>query len=584
MPHEEFAMYLGKESERGFGGFVTAEHLFIIFHDAVLTKDAGHLAVTNLKETFSTSQPKDLAELESLIADFIKTNNFSTGVSIACALIQGSIIYLKTVGSGIVLIHRDNEFMKLVTGDKSASGYIKQDDLYVLTTQLFVDQANGLKGLKQMKLDRNPHQAVEQLTFEFKDKNDQGAISILLKIGSAGEDEVVDEPIFTSASQPMEKLTTGFREFISEWRQRSVTMGKRRTITFAVLCLILIILIWSVGLGYQRRSRAANEKKIQAVQQTVSVKLAAADQDAYLNPTQAQADLNDAKNTIDTLKIELGKGYDSEISQLITIVTNKENSLMKKEEKPSSEFFDLTVDNASARGNMAALDGNVLGIIDKSRGVLYALSLDKKSLDSQQSGDLKNAQLISFYQGTFYFYISGKGVFTLKDNQVKKVIDADHDWGSIVDMKIYNGNVYLLDNATGTIDKYMVTDSGYGAKSAYFASQSPDNLRNAHSMAIDGSLYLGFDDSITKFTGGVPVDFKTIIPNQDVRIDKIFTNKDIEKVFAWDKSKATVYVLAKDGTYEGQIQSSGIGTASDIAVWNNAIYLLSGSKIFTISL
>ncbi len=584
MPHEEFAMYLGKESEKGFGGFVTADHFFLIFHDTLLTKDAGHLAAANLKETFSKSQPKDLAELENLMGDFIKTNNFSTGVSIASVLIQGSIIYLKTVGSGTVLIHRDNEFMELIAGDKSASGYIKQDDLYVLTTQLLVDQANGLEGLKQMKLDRNPHKAVEQLTFELKDKNDQGAISILLKIGSVQEEEVADEPIFTSASQPMEKFTTGFREFISEWRQRSVTMGKRRTITFAVLCLILIILIWSVGLGYQRRSRAANEKKIQSVRETVSAKLAAADQDAYLNPAQAQADLNDAKNNIEMLKSQLGKEYDGEISQLMTLVTNKENALTKKEEKSTSEFFDLTVDNASAQGNMAALDGNVLGIVDKRRGVLYTLSLDKKSLDSQQSGDLKNARLVSFYQDASYFYIPEKGIFTLKQNSVKKVIDADHDWGNITDMKVYNGNVYLLDNATGTIDKYMVTDSGYGAKSAYFASQSPDNLKNAHSMSIDGSLYLGFDDSITKFTGGVPVDFKTIFPNQDVHIDKIFTNKDIEKVFAWDKSKTTMYVLAKDGTYERQIQSSGLGTASDFTVWNNAIFLLSGSKIFIIFL
>jgi hypothetical protein len=89
-------------------------------------------------------------------------------------------------------------------------------------------------------------------------------------------------------------------------------------------------------------------------------------------------------------------------------------------------------------------------------------------------------------------------------------------------------------------------------------------------------------DSLDKFTAGAKDEFETKFPNQNINISKIITDKDIEKVYAWDKNGGTLYVLGKNGSYERQIISSVLKTSTDVTVFGNKSYAVSGSKIYEI--
>ncbi|MBI3366204.1 hypothetical protein HY041_01075 [Candidatus Roizmanbacteria bacterium] len=102
-------------------------------------------------------------------------------------------------------------------------------------------------------------------------------------------------------------------------------------------------------------------------------------------------------------------------------------------------------------------------------------------------------------------------------------------------------------------------------------------------MAIDSSVYVGFSDHVFKFTAGVQDEFKTTFPESNIHLSKVFTTKDLEKVYAWDKEKGSLYVLAKNGTYEREVYSSVLKQTNDLVIFANNAYLLSGSKIYVIN-
>ena len=87
---------------------------------------------------------------------------------------------------------------------------------------------------------------------------------------------------------------------------------------------------------------------------------------------------------------------------------------------------------------------------------------------------------------------------------------------------------------------------------------------------------------MVKFTSGLRDEFKINLPEEKVNLKKIFTNKDLEKVYGWDKDKGTIYVMGKNGSYQEQIKAKILSTGTDLVVYKDSIYVLEGSKIYKI--
>jgi hypothetical protein len=423
------------------------------------------------------------------------------------------------------------------------------------------------------KFDHRPiSEIIEEITPELLVLDDQGTAALFLKLKKY-EEEI--KPVNDFFEKPGGKLLA------FNLKDYYLRFGRQKTLTFITVFILGLILFWSVGLGYIRRSSESNQKKINMTRDLINQKLDQAEQVAFLNMTSALNRLSDSKTQVEKLKKEVGPKND-QIIELEKLIKDTENKILKKEEKSYQEFFDLTVDNKDAKGNKFYLFNDTVLILDKNNGVLFYFSLNNKSLDKNQSSDLKKSSLIALYEDKEYFFIEGSGVYQLVEGKTKKVIENDKEWGKIIDLAVFNGNIYLLDQGKNEIWKYMSAESGFGTKSSYFASGQTINLTQINSLAIDGSVYLAGGSVMFRYTSGLQDGFETNLPDSSVNINKIFTSKDLEKLYGWDKSKGVIYIMGKNGDYQEQVNSKILSTGSDFIIYKDIIYVLQGSKIYKI--
>ena len=581
-----FAVYLGKEKKEGFSGFIAEHNFFIVIEiEEGVDAELGRSIVQKIKDEIATLSIANLASFDQFISQIVTRHNLPSSLTLTAAYFNEEVMYLKTVGQGMIFLQRGSDFARIIEKDNSASGYIEKDDFFVLTTKRLIDFLGSDIELKTIFDHKDPHQIVEDLTPQLKGKDDEGGIALLVQFKEIETEQTEDVDL--EGQQEMGKpnqIEDKRATFFQNLQALSQSSGKRKTLTFVAVVIILFILVWSVVLGVQRRNQTEENKKIKSTKELVSFKLNQAEEVAFLNLSRSQALVSEAKEEVEKLKKQLGGEKRKEIGELEQLIKEIESKIVKKEDKNYEEFYDLTVDNKEAKGSQLYLEKDKLSISDIGRGSIYLLSLEKKSLDKKSHPEIKKSGLVSSYQEDVLFYVAGEGVYKISaDGKAKKVIDKDSDWGSIADMWIYNANVYILDAGKGDIYKYLVAENGYSAKSSYLKGEA-GSIKDANSLSIDSSIYIGFSDSIIKYTAGGRDEFSTSWPEKDVKLTKIFTSADVEKVYGWNKDKGSIYILGKNGTYERQITSSILSKASDFVVFNNVAYILVGNKIYKIGL
>ncbi len=572
MFQKNFAVYLGEELEKGFTGFISEENFFLILMvEEGLSREDGQEFLAMVKKELLLKKINNLADFEGYLNEKIKEKNLPAVFSLSAGFVKDNILYLKTIGQGEVYIYREGRLVPIIKGNLSASGYLKFDDLVVFTLTSFIEVVGGEKELAGFFDRKAPNEIVDELTPVLKGKDDRGIVALFVHFKEKEKESMAD----TSFS---DKLISLYKETVIFSRKA----GPKKTFTFLAVVLIFLILVWSVGLGYQRRKEAMIKKRIEAGKSVISQKLTEADEVSFLSPSKSQNLIDEAKDELKKLEKEIGRRR--EIEELKTMIRKGEDKILKKEEKNAEEFFDLTIDDKQAKGERIYLDGDLAAILDRGQGVIYIFSLSKKSLERRKSNEIKKAQLLALYQDEIIFYVSGDGLYKIdSEGKLKLVVEKDKDWGNIIDFWIYNGNLYLLDEAKSEIYKYLSGETGYSDKISYFKG-GRFGLKDANSLAIDSSVYVGFSDHIFKFTAGSQDEFKTSFPESSVQLTKIFTTKDLEKVYAWDKSKGVIYILAKNGGYERQVNSEILKKASDFVVYQTSAYILVGPKIYKISL
>lgn len=552
---QDIGFYLGHEKIDGFSGFVDENNLFLSIEiEAGITPDKGRELTAYIREKISILKIENLQQFDTFISNIIKEKNLPSGFSFSVGYLKENIFYLKTINQGKIYIRRNSKLVLISEGDQTASGYIKEDDVFVFTFSKFINLLGGEAGLNQ-KFDHRPiSEIIDEITPELLAKDDQGTAALFIKLKKFEEEQRPINNFFEVAKIPQKK-----------------------TLTFITVFILGMVLFWSVGLGYIRRSNENNQKKINLTKELISQKLNQAEEVSFLNMSSALSLIADSKAEVKKLA-----GLGDQVKELEKMIADSENKILKKEEKKYSEFFDLTVDDKNAKGDKIYLMNDRLLVSDKNRGVLYELSIDKKSLDKDQSSEVKKSTLIALFEQKKYFYVEGDGIYQIVDGKTKKIIENDKEWGKIVDLVVFNGNIYLLDQGKSNIYKYMVAENGFGDKTLYFQPGQTINLSSINSFAIDGSVYLAGGSVMFKYTSGLQDAFKTNLPDDNINANKIFTNKDLEKVYLWDKSRGTVYIMGKNGDYQEQINSKILSTGSDFVVYKDSIYVLSGSKIYKI--
>lgn len=565
----DFSVYQKKDKDELYLGYVVENGFFCILETVDLPQEQGDKLLNNISSDL-TAGVRDLAEFESLIMVRIKEANLPVGFSFAGGYKKDDIFYLKTYGDGEINIRRNHQLKTLIRGNNNASGYIKTGDLFIFSTFSLTGLFGGEENLRKIVGSKKTNELTENL------KTEIDSPGILLPVEF---NEDVNKTVGSEEEPELQKKAVDLGRL--DPRQHP---DQKRKLTLIAVFLVAILLIWSVIFGYQRRTEAKIKKNISSTKELVTQRLKEAEDVANLNIDRSLALINESKEEVKVLLAKAGKKHQKEIDEINKMILDQEGKILKKEEKKYEEFFDLAVDNKEANGEVLYLDGENLAILDK-KGTIYILSLAKKLLKKRVSQEIKNADLPAVYEENVFFYKTGQGIYKIgEDNKPKKVIENDKDWGKIIDFKIYNGNLYLLDQTKDEIFKYLVAETGYSSKSSYIKAGQATDLKEANSIAIDASVYIGFNERISKYTAGDHDAFKTEFPTKDVNINKIFTSKEADKVYGWDKGKEVVYIFSKDGTYEGQILSSILIKADDFAIYNKGIFVLVGQKIYRINL
>ncbi len=590
-----YAIFLGKEEEGFTTEFLAGGNLYFVFGmKNNLPKDEIRTRIKNIGETIQLKKPKNLLEFKTIIdqeiGKIIKEESFSC----ASGLLIEDVFYLLTLGEGEIYLKRDDKIEKIITGNNSASGYTKDKDFFIFASKnfsLLIDKEE----LNRQLNNRSPKEIVEDLAPLLKEKEDAGAIAVFVQFSQEKEPEEEEkflEDGKEATYEPRASFTDKLKEFLFSFQKRlshyqTITPQKKK-LTLVAAAALFLILLWSVGFGYQRRVQSELTKKVKSYEEKINQKLNEAADLSTINLQRSLVLLSDAKNDLVELKKIVGKKEIKEIKELAKLISTKEKEIVKKEEKKYEEFYDLTLIIKEAQGVKMFLDKEALAVLNSDAGEAYVLSLTKKSTRMVGGKEIKKATLIATYNNEIFFYQKEKGIFKIgKDDKINLVIKKDDDWGELVDFWIYNGNLYLLDKAKDEIYKYLVAEGGYSNKTSYFKSGQSIDLAESNSIAIDSSLYICTNNNIYKYTAGGRDEFKIDLPEKDGRsFTKVFTDKNSNKIYLWEKSKGRIYILSKDGEYERQIDSSIFSKASDFVVLESEknIYTLVKDKIYKVTL
>jgi hypothetical protein len=168
-----------------------------------------------------------------------------------------------------------------------------------------------------------------------------------------------------------------------------------------------------------------------------------------------------------------------------------------------------------------------------------------------------------------------------------KIIYGDN-WAKARSIKTYEDNIYLLNPVDGMVLKYAKSLSGY--QRGFNITPGVDLTKSVY-LAIDGYIYvLKRDDSIVKLLRSASLPFNiTGIPkpqNKIINPTKIFTLPENNYLYVLDSGNKRIVALEKNGTYYQQYISDSFDNLVDFYIppTNDKIYILNGTKVFTVSL
>jgi len=591
--------YVGKQKENCFIEQFFAGNFYGVVSLDGINDDEGKKLIDFFKQGLLSGSITDLTSFENTISSLILKLNFPVHVGMSIGMHFKDALYLKTVGDGIVYFRRGKEVDVILTGDKIASGFINTYDLAIFTTEKISDVIGTTEDLSAFIRSSKPSEIIEKIHHEDYGEDEMGFAVLFVEFGPVSNSnsslgiqadtvsefsESVGSVVISENNSLRSNERTNSLEYSNKYSKYLKLITSKKMTIIAALAL-LIILTWSVVFGHQRRLAAIIDKQVTTATEQVKIKLSEAEDEAFLNIDKSTILITDAKKILEDLKKNVGEGKASEILQIQKLIDEAEKSIMKKEDKDFEQFYDLTLENELATGEMFTKDGELVAILDAKQQTIYTLDVSNKSITEYVDPDVSNAVAVGLFNEDVYFITPSKGVmkFTTQ-SRVRTIIEADKDWGNIIDMKLFNGNIYLLDSKSDEIYKYLVTENGYSDKVSYFNSGQAADLSNATSFVIDSAIYISAGENIYKYLSGDSESFSPKFPEENVSYDDVYTDGDIESVYVLDKAKGSVYVLSKDGTYEKQISSSIFTKSKGIYVYENKIHALSGSVIYSISL
>ncbi len=541
------------------------------------------------------------------------TYNTSAGEGIdfnlVAASLWGNVLYLAKLGTAAVYLLRAGEIRVVSPAEENqvavASGLIEGGDVIIFGS------ANFRKCLPPEVLKDNLDRLDEKIAALPDSRNLLGLVIRLdLKEVVAGGELI---QFAYPAKTVLRNGFSSFRELLSriiKWplskfrsrRDPSVSfsppvlsehlpirlkLNKPRIGQRQVIFLLALFFLGSVGLTFRKQKAAQRQREITEIIQQSEDNLRSAEELIEINNERARLKLKETE--VNTTRLNV-LGAKTEALEIQNNLNRIRSTLDKSFTVNPVLLYDLSIQNRESAPVGFTAAESALFIADPGVGAIYKLRLsDPAQLEVFDDGQTKFPRWLALYENYLYGLDSlGLFRFALKDNTFAGELSVAPAASTIIDFKIYLGNVYLL-TENGHLLKISPTADGFSEGVNWLKEET--DLTGVSSFAVDGSIYLSFSaGQIRKFTLGYEEDFSLIgLPEPLGNRIKVYTTENLNYLYLLDEEKKKITVVSKGGLYQYQLI-----LPADIALEGNAalsvdsgekaVYLLSGRKAYKLDI
>ncbi len=484
-------------------------------------------------------------------------------------------LILATGGSGIIFLKRAGTIVELVGDGNAAQGPPERGDEYILTTNEFLDLIGGLEGLSYYFLHYTSAEVVEMM----KTYEDQSVVCgfVAIQYGTKHENAPIKPSVETPQQTHSDTVTSVVSEDASivstestqvpikrniidvlrirllSFTQMQMFGGKSRRILLLLIPAVLLIFFFSRSVSNVSNNTSRKTDTIDRIQELVSAKLKEADTEAFVNITNVEKTLSDARKILAGVSPRDQQVYADAIAKLTAQINAKEQVVMRISATKPKEYFDLQmIDKDASATDIDYAEGS-FSILDSKKGKIYIVDSARRSHQILSSDKYKGATQITSTGRYVYVLTAKDGIYLAEKDRSTQVVKPDAKWGKVTDMKAYTGNIYVLDAQGKNILKYQgVDEKTFGDISPYLVAELQGNLLSNDRLAIDGSVYAAGKESVVKFTTGRKVDFKLLVPHRQIAISAIYTDPDLEQLYLYDTKNQALYSMSKEGIFDRQ--------------------------------
>lgn len=235
---------------------------------------------------------------------------------------------------------------------------------------------------------------------------------------------------------------------------------------------------------------------------------------------------------------------------------------------------------------------NIIGVVSLEEDT-FVISKDK--ITELIDGNMNDYPLPDYAKGATYFSFMEdlNLIFTINDQKklssfspisrkfVENNIDIPEN-SEVTAIGTYLTYIYLVDSKNNQIYRYPRAEGGFGEKIDWLKEDIP--LENITSMSIDENIYLIQNGTPLKLSRGEKEDFN-LSKDENSNIEELFTNEELEFIYAIDKQNGEIIKFGKDGSLVSYRSNQEILKANNLWVNKSSgdyLYFSTASEIFKI--